>query len=69
MTQFDKWCTAVTTPVGDWKLEVLTANPGQIDYAVKAISEAIPAQYTSEDRLAFKSSNHNGVCLGVSNNF
>lgn len=52
MTQFDKWCTAVTTPVGDWEAKVLTADPGQIDFAVKAISEAIPNQYTSEDRLA-----------------
>lgn len=52
MTQFDKWCTEVTTPVGNWELRVLTANPGQIDFAVKAISEAIPNQYSSEDRLA-----------------
>jgi hypothetical protein len=52
VTQFDKWCTAVTTPVGNWELKVLTADPGQINFAVKAISEAIPGQYTSEDRLA-----------------
>ena len=52
MTQFDKWCTAVTTPVGGWELKVLTAEAGKIDFAVKVVSEAIPVQYTSEDRLA-----------------
>ena len=52
MTQFDKWCTAVTTPVGGWELKVLTAEAGKINFAVKAVSEAIPDQYTSEGRLA-----------------
>jgi len=52
VTQFDKWCTVVTTPVGGWELKVLTADAGQIDFAVKAISAAIPDQYTSEGRLA-----------------
>lgn len=52
MTQFDKWCTATTTPVGDWELKVLTAKAGKIHFAVKVISKVIPGQYTSEDRLA-----------------
>lgn len=52
MTQFDKWCTTVTTPVGGWELKVLTAKAGKIDFAVKAVSKAIPEQYTSEGRLA-----------------
>lgn len=52
MTQFDKWCTAVTTPVGGWELKVLTAEAEKIDFAVKVVSEAIPDQYTSEYRLA-----------------
>ncbi len=52
MTQFDKWCTAVTTPVGGRELKVLTAKAGKIDFAVKIVSEMIPDQYTSENRLA-----------------
>ncbi len=52
MTQFDKWCTVVTTPVGHWDLKVLTAKPGKIGFAVKVVSEVIPHQYTSENRLA-----------------
>lgn len=52
MTQFNKWCTVVTTPVAGWKLTVLTALAGKIDLAVKAVSGAIPAQYTSEHRLS-----------------
>jgi hypothetical protein len=50
--QFDKWCTTKTTPVGDWELEVLTAEAGKIEFAVNVVSKAIPDQYTSEDRLA-----------------
>lgn len=52
MTQFDKWCSAVTTSVGDWELKVLTAEAGKIGFAVKVVSAAIPVQYTSENRLA-----------------
>lgn len=52
MTQFNKWCKAVTTPVGDCELKVLTAEAVNIDFAVKVIAQAIPNQYTSEDRLA-----------------
>ena len=52
MTQFVKWCTVKTTPVGGWELKVLTANAKKIDFAVKVVSAAIPDQYTSEDRLA-----------------
>lgn len=52
MTQFHKWCTEVTTPVGGWELRVLTAVAEKNDFAVKVVSAAIPDKYTSEDRLA-----------------
>lgn len=52
MTQFDKWCTVVTSQVDGRELKVLTAEAGKIDLAVKVVSEVLPDQYTSEDRLA-----------------
>lgn len=50
--QFDKWCNVVTTHVGGSELKVLTVEAKKIDFAVKVVSEAIPDQYTSKDRLA-----------------
>ena len=39
MMHFDKWCRTKTTPVDDWELKVLTADEGNIDFAVWKINE------------------------------
>lgn len=52
MTRFAEWCAQADIPTPHHKLQVLTADPGQLGVAVTIVAEVVPDHYIMPGRLA-----------------
>lgn len=52
MVQFNDWCDAADTPVGDHQLRVMTGRPADAATGIQVTATAVPAHYAAEERIA-----------------
>nr|WMC98313.1 SAVED domain-containing protein [Aminobacter aminovorans] len=52
MVQFNDWCDAADTPVGDHQLRVMTKRPANAATGIQVTALAVPAHYAAEERIA-----------------
>ncbi|MFM0227611.1 Hachiman antiphage defense system protein HamA [Paraburkholderia dipogonis] len=52
MAQFNDWCLAVDTPVGNHFIRVMTGQPEHLPVGVQATAAIVPAHYASEEQVA-----------------
>jgi hypothetical protein len=52
MIWFNDWCTIIPTKVGAHDLQILTARPDHMPFALDAVVAAFPGHYASEDHIA-----------------
>ncbi|SDH40548.1 Hachiman antiphage defense system protein HamA [Paraburkholderia phenazinium] len=52
MAQFNDWCLAVDTPVGNHFIRVMTGQPERLPVGIQATAAIVPAHYASEEQVA-----------------
>lgn len=52
MVQFNDWCNAVNSAVGNHSLHVLTGNPASLATGIQATAAVVPSHYASEEQVA-----------------
>ncbi len=52
MAQFNEWCLAVDTPVGNHFIRVMTGQPEHLPAGIQATAAIVPAHYASEEQVA-----------------
>jgi hypothetical protein len=52
MAQFNDWCLAVDTPVGNHFMRVMTGQAERLPVGVQATAAIVPAHYASEEQVA-----------------
>lgn len=52
MAQFNDWCLAVDTPVGNHFIRVMAGQPERLPVGVQAAAAIVPAHYASEEQVA-----------------
>ncbi|QNH21160.1 hypothetical protein HEP73_02071 [Xanthomonas sp. GW] len=52
MAQFNDWCSAVDTPVGNHFIRVMTGQPERLTAGIQATAAIVPAHYASEEQVA-----------------
>ena len=52
MVQFDAWCGAVDSKVGQHDVRVLTGNPAQLHFGINMTAAIVPGHYASEEHIA-----------------
>ena len=52
MVPFYDWCDSADMPLGNHHVRVMTGRPGDIATGIQMTARAIPAHYTTEERIA-----------------
>ncbi len=52
MVPFYDWCDSTDMPLGNHHVRVMTGRPGDIATGIQMTARAIPAHYTTEERIA-----------------
>jgi hypothetical protein len=52
MAQFNDWCLAVDTPVGNHFIRVMTGQSERLPVGIQATAAIVPAHYASEEQVA-----------------
>ncbi|EBH1936224.1 DUF1837 domain-containing protein [Salmonella enterica] len=52
MIPFYDWCDSADIPIGNHYVRVMTGRPGDIAFGIQMTARAIPAHYTTEERIA-----------------
>lgn len=52
MVQFNDWCDASDTPLGNHHVHVMTGRPADTPTAIQVTATALPTHYAAEERIA-----------------
>lgn len=50
--QFNEWCTATDSVVGNHRLRVLTGNPASLATAIQVTAAVVPGHYAAEEQVS-----------------
>lgn len=52
MVEFNNWCSAVATPVGNHHMYVLTGNAASLAVGINATAAIVPSHYAAEEHIS-----------------